>query len=122
MSRLISIAARHWVIIDATMDNTRAVADPDLDDDAEQAVAAADRVRAAGWAAIRDRGDVDELGWPNGDVILQVTLVEADRDFVLDEIEHWKQVEVDLGKVEEAHTSESTAAAFAAAWEDGFES
>ncbi|GIG20638.1 hypothetical protein Cch01nite_13620 [Cellulomonas chitinilytica] len=100
----ITMPVRDWQLIDATVDNTVAVAAVDGDDDR---VATGRRVRRTGWAASAAHPHVDDgsLGWPPPDAFLSVGLRLADWSFVLAELEGWAAVSERVGLTEEPDDS-----------------
>ncbi|MDR6414938.1 hypothetical protein [Pseudarthrobacter sulfonivorans] len=85
-----------WLIIDATIDNTVAMASTDGD---ESVVAQGAEIRKAGWAATRahPRHQDGWGGWPPKGDELTVALPQDAWRFVVQELHRWEQVASDVG-------------------------
>lgn len=88
----IALEVRDWLFIDATIDNTVAIAAQKADEStAEQGLA----VRETGWAAARRDPRVDQgwAGWPPADDDLAIDLPAESWRFVIGQLRRWDQVD-----------------------------
>ncbi len=82
----LAMTVRDWLVIDATMDNVRAVAlqAGDRDEDAATALP----IRQAGWDQVgTDRPE--NGGWPSYDAATEVELSTEQWRFVAQSLEYW---------------------------------
>lgn len=96
----VTFPARLWSRIDATIDNSVSMAHVDGDADIYQP---GQRVREAGWKALRGAPETDDLGWPPGDYQLPITAKRRDWAFVLTQLDRWEPY--DTGGEESFHPS-----------------
>ena len=103
--RAVTVPVGDWLLIDATADNTVAVAAVDGD---ESVVAMGRLVREAGWAAGRahPRNGEGPAGWPPADAELTVSLPMTHWEFVMAELARWAAVEESIGQTDERDASD----------------
>lgn len=85
------MSVKDWQWLDATIDNTVAMAAVDGDD---RAVEQGRRIRSAGWEAARvhPRSKAGWAGWPPVDDKLAVSLSVSDWYFAIQELRRWDQI------------------------------
>ncbi|MBT2549734.1 hypothetical protein [Arthrobacter sp. ISL-65] len=87
----VSMSVKDWQWLDATIDNTVAMAAADGND---RAVEQGHRIRSTGWEAARihPRSKDGWAGWPPVDDELSVSLPVSDWHFAIQELRRWDQI------------------------------
>lgn len=99
-SVILTLPVHDWPFIDATVNNTVAIAAQNGDEStAEQGLA----VRETGWAAARRHPRVTQgwAGWPPEDDVLTVDLPAESWRFVIGQLRRWDQVDALVSPREE---------------------
>jgi hypothetical protein len=80
----ITFSARLWAPIDGAVDNSVALAHVDGDASIYEP---GQRIREAGWAAMRTARETNDIGWPPEDYQMPITASRIDWVFVLAQLD-----------------------------------
>ncbi|MEQ7736388.1 hypothetical protein [Escherichia coli] len=91
----ITIPVKDWLLIDATVDNTDAIAAQDGD---TATAAFGHAIRESGWEASRSHARAGQgvVGWPPEDDELILDLPVESWRFIVDQLRRWDKVEVSV--------------------------